>query len=549
VIAALGQRLQIDAHIVRAAEDAFERVAALHYDAQATNRLRMVELFMQEGLPESDLAGTTGYGYDDAARARYEHLLAQWFGAEAALARLSIVSGTHAIVAALAACVPSGKTLLSASGRPYDTLHNAIALAPHALTARGMRYREIALDEGGFRTAEILSALEDETVAALFVQRSRGYAPRPSLGVATCEALFARVKAARPDVLILVDNCYGELVETREPTHAGADLVMGSLIKNLGGSIAVAGGYIAGRAEVVERVAAHLYAPGLGSALGPTLGFGRSFFQGLYLAPLIVEQTLHGLDFTAALFERLGYAVSPRAGDVRTDIVQAIGLGTREAVLAFARGLQRSMPVNARFAPEPGSVPGYADAVVMSGGAFVSGSTIELSCDAPLRPPFEMYVQGGVSTEQAMIGSLLAADAVGPSEGHTASVQKRSSVNTEEEGAKQRQFYRAPVDFTVSVVVGGDEQPLNADARDLSGGGMQIATERNLSRGDQLQLRFRLPNGKNELLAHGVVVLSFFEGTANRYHHGIAFTRIGPSDQDAIVQYIHELARERGTTS
>jgi cystathionine beta-lyase family protein involved in aluminum resistance len=232
------------------------------------------------------------------------------------------------------------------------------------------------------------------------------------VSIAACERAFAAIKVNRPDVAILVDNCYGELVEDREPTHVGADLVMGSLIKNLGGTLAPAGGYVAGRADLVERVAARLYAPGLGAALGPTLGFGRDFIQGLFAAPLVVEQTLRGLDFAAALFAELGYAVDPQPGALRTDIVQAIRLGNADLLIRFAQALQTAMPVNARFRPEPGSVPGYVDKVIMSSGAFVGGATIELSCDAPLREPFEVYLQGGMIAEHAMIGALRAAQAV-----------------------------------------------------------------------------------------------------------------------------------------
>jgi cystathionine beta-lyase family protein involved in aluminum resistance len=227
-----------------------------------------------------------------------------------------------------------------------------------------------------------------------------------------CKRAFALIKSRRPQLPILVDNCYGELVEEREPTHVGADLVMGSLIKNLGGSMAPAGGYIAGRSDLLERVATRLYAPGLGAALGPTLGLGRQFMQGLFLAPLVVEQSLRGLDFAAALFAELGFAVDPQPGVPRTDIVQAIRLGDARLLQAFALGLQTAMPVNARFRPEPGPVPGYVDPVIMSGGAFIGGATIELSCDAPLREPFEVYLQGGVIAEHAMVGALRAAQAV-----------------------------------------------------------------------------------------------------------------------------------------
>lgn len=388
-----------------AALRAQERIKSFEYLPQAEVKANIFAAFLEEGVAEHDFAGSTGYGYDDAARERYESLLARIFGAERALARLSFVSGTHAIVTALAACVPAGKALLSITGRPYDTLRNAITQAPYNLVDMGVVYRETAL----FDEKALATELADPNVAAVFVQRSRGYAPRPSVDIDWCERTFALIKEKRPDVAILVDNCYGELVEEREPTHAGADLVMGSLIKNLGGTIAPAGGYIAGRAELIERVAARHYAPGLRDALGPTLGFGRAFIQGLFVAPLIVEQTLRGLDFAAALFAELGYHVDPQPGARRTDIVQAIRLGNVDLLQRFAQALQTAMPVNARFRPEPGPVPGYVDPVIMSSGAFIGGATIELSCDAPLREPYEVYLQGGMIAEHTVLGALRAA--------------------------------------------------------------------------------------------------------------------------------------------
>ena len=408
----LCERFAIEPAVRAAAKRAYERVEALRYPAQECVKIEVLRAFFDEGVLESDLAGTTGYGYDDAARERYESLLARIFGAERVLARLSIVSGTQAIVTALAAVTPPGGTLIAAAGRPYDTLRNAICDAPFSLVSTGVAYREIALlDDGSPDTSALEAALSDGP-CTVFVQRSRGYAPRPSLSVAACGAIAACVKAASPRSYVLVDNCYGELVEAREPTHAGADLVMGSLIKNLGGSLAPGGGYIAGRADLIERVSARLYAPGLRAALGPTFGFGRAFIQGLFLAPEVVEQTLRGLDFCAALFAELGFGVDPLPGAVRTDIVQAIRLGSSERLLRFAAGLQTAMPLNARFRPEPGPVPGYTDPVVMSSGAFVGGATIELSCDAPLREPYEVYLQGGVVAAHAILGALLAAQAV-----------------------------------------------------------------------------------------------------------------------------------------
>ncbi|HEY5426374.1 MAG TPA: methionine gamma-lyase family protein, partial [Candidatus Tumulicola sp.] len=355
MIERLCERFGIGGRVRDAALRAQTRIAGVAYDAQREVAGSVLQAFVDEGIADSDLSGSTGYGYDDPARARYESLLARIFGAERALARLSIVSGTHAIVTALAACAPPGTTLLSISGRPYDTLRNAICDAPYSLVRQGTAYVEIELlADGTIDLGAVDRALTTRPVAAVFVQRSRGYAPRRSLSIAQCERAIAAVKAAAPGAAVLVDNCYGELVEAREPTHAGADLAMGSLIKNLGGSIAPAGGYVVGRADLVERVAARLYAPGLGTGLGPSLGYGRSFVQGLFLAPLVIEQCLRGLDFAAALFDELGYAVDPQPGQVRTDIVQAVRLGSPERLVRFARGLQTAMPVNGRFAPEPG---------------------------------------------------------------------------------------------------------------------------------------------------------------------------------------------------
>ncbi len=408
----LRDRYDLTPDVLRAAQSALERIETFRYDAQKTVKRNILAAFLEEGLTESDFAGSTGYGYDDAARARYESLLARIFGAEAALARISFVSGTHAIVATLKACVPYGKTLLSISGAPYDTLRSAITGAAHNLVEQGMGYCEVPLGaNGGIDYQSVNDALNAD-VAAVFLQRSCGYSSRPSFCIEACADVIGFVRSRLPDALILVDNCYGELVEECEPTHVGADAVMGSLIKNLGGAIAPAGGYVAGKQTVIDRVAAHTYAPGLGSALGPTLGLGRLFFQGLFQAGLVVEQALRGLDFCAAIFSELGFPVRPSAGERRTDIIQAIALKEEIPLRAFAHGLQRAMPVNARFAPVAGRVPGYYDPVIMSAGAFISGATLELSCDAPLREPYEVYVQGGVVVEQSIIGSVLAADAV-----------------------------------------------------------------------------------------------------------------------------------------
>jgi cystathionine beta-lyase family protein involved in aluminum resistance len=413
VIERLLASFDIDERVGTAARVAAPHLLQFDRAARAPVRAKIIEAFLAEGILESDLAATTGYGYDDPARERYESLLARVFVVERALARLSLVSGTHAIVTALSACLGPGDTLLSATGRPYDTLHYALVGAPHSLVQSGVRYEEVELGLGGrVDTERVARHCAEKAPALVFVQRSRGYSARPSLDIEACAAVIAAVKGTAPNALIVVDNCYGELVEAREPTEVGADLAIGSLIKNLGGGIAPTGGYVAGRAALIDRIAARLYAPGLGAALGPSLGFGRAFVQGLFYAPLVVDEALRGLDFAADLFARLGFEVDPLPGARRTDIIQAIRLGRPDLLLAFARGLQRAMPINARFAPEPGAVPGYTDAVVMSSGAFVSGATIELSCDAPMRPPYDVYLQGGIMAEHAALGAVLAADAV-----------------------------------------------------------------------------------------------------------------------------------------
>jgi len=302
-VARMCDRLAAPPNVRAAAERAAAKTQNVRYEPQRTVAVEVLNAFFEQGIADSDLTGTLGYGYDDAARATYEALLARIFGTERALARLSIVSGTHAIVATLAACASSGDGILAVTGRPYDTLRNSICDDSQSLVARGRHYREVELCADGTIDADsIVRALEERNYAVAFVQRSRGYAPRRSVSVDECARAVEAVKRVSPATLVLVDNCYGELVEEREPTHVGADAVMGSLIKNLGGSIAPGGGYIAGSAAIIERVATRIYVPGLGDSLGPTLGFGRAFVHGLFLAPGIVEQCLRGLDFAAALF-------------------------------------------------------------------------------------------------------------------------------------------------------------------------------------------------------------------------------------------------------
>lgn len=413
LLAPILERAGCGAQVAEAAKAAARWLEPRELELRARIRMRVVAAFIDEGLTEADLGGTLGYGYDDAARAHYESLLAHVFRGERALGRLNFASGTHAIVTTLAACTPPGETILCAAGRPYDTLHHALTSAPYSLASEGIEYAEVPLDgQMRFDPGALAEHLATAPARTIFVQRSRGYNPRPSMSIADIEELVSVVRSFTPDALVIVDNCYGEFVEDREPLEVGADAIAGSLIKNVGGGLAPAGGYVIGRANVVERVAARLYAPGLRDALGSTLGFGRALLQGLFTAPLLVGESLRGLDFAAALFAQLGFEVEPLAGAHRTDTVQAITLGSADAVLRFAQGLQSVLPVNARFKPEPGPVPGYVDPVVMSSGAFIAGATSELSCDGPLRPPYQVYLQGGTLAEHVALGAIAAADAV-----------------------------------------------------------------------------------------------------------------------------------------
>ena len=381
-------------------------------DAQAMRvSTRLLRAFADAGISDAHLQETTGYGYHDFGREAYESILARALGAEAAFARPQLTTGTQAIVATIQALAGEG-AVLSITGRPYDTLRMALVDHPRAPLRSPGRYAEAAwphaADDDGRET--LVRALQQRPAIA-FLQRSRGYASRPSATIADIASLVEIVRRTSPATHVVVDNCYGEFVEPSEPCDVGADVVVGSLIKNPGGGIAPTGAYVAGRAALVERVAERIFAPGLGAGVGPNLGTLRWLFAGLHRAPQAVAQSLKILDFAAALFARLGFDVDPPAGAPRTDIIQAIRLGSPDLLVRFSEGLQRLLPVNARAKPIPGPVPGYADPVIMAGGAFVTGSTIELSCDAPLRAPYEVYLQGGLDAAHGALAVTSAAAA------------------------------------------------------------------------------------------------------------------------------------------
>jgi cystathionine beta-lyase family protein involved in aluminum resistance len=379
------------------------------------NTARILDAFRRHQVGDFHFRATTGYGYGDAGRDKLDEVWADIFGAEKALVRTHFVSGTHALAAVLFGLLRPGDELLSITGAPYDTMQTVIGhpqAAPGSLADHGITYREVHLTADGEVDGEGVAAAMTARTKLVLIQRSRGYSLRPPLSIAAVGRACALVKRLKPECICFVDNCYGEFVETSEPTAAGADIIAGSLIKNPGGGIAPAGGYIAGRAALVELAACRLTAPGIGSELGATLGDNRLLYQGLFLAPHTVAQALKGAVFAASLFARLGYNTLPRYDAPRSDIIQAIELGSADKMVAFCRGLQRWSPVDAHVQPEPSAMPGYSDAVVMAGGTFVQGSSIELSADGPLRPPYAVYLQGGLTFEHAVLGITGAARAV-----------------------------------------------------------------------------------------------------------------------------------------
>lgn len=366
---------------------------------------RVLQAFHNNQIGDQHFAGSTGYGSNDRGRDALEAVFADVFGAEAALVRPLIASGTHAISACLFGLLKPGDHVLSAAGPPYDTLQQVIiGDRPTALKAQGVTYDEAPLtEEGDVDVDGVLARLRPETRLVL-LQRSRGYTWRPAISVARLGEVIRAVKQTRPDVICFVDNCYGEFVEPFEPTHAGADIIAGSLIKNAGGGVAPAGGYIVGRKKLVEQAADRITAPGLGAKLGPMPQGAREFLFGLFQAPSVVAEALRGAVLTARLFHDLGYEVSPLPEEERSDIVQAIRVSGPEELLAFCRAVQSAGPVDSYVIPEPGPVPGYDDPVVMAGGTFIQGSSIEWSADGPMREPYTVFVQGGLHREHVHVG-------------------------------------------------------------------------------------------------------------------------------------------------
>ena len=357
---------------------------------------------------------STGYAYDDIGRDTLEAIWADICGADKALFRTQFCSGTHALASVLFGVLRPGDELLAAAGAPYDTMQSIIGsnrVTPGSLRDWGIAYREIPLLHGRVDEEGLLAAINDKTRMVL-IQRSRGYSLRAPLAVEDIERLCSRIKAVKADCICFVDNCYGEFVETKEPTQAGADIMAGSLIKNPGGGIAPTGGYATGRGDLVDLAAGRLTAPGIGGEVGSSLGASRLLYQGLFMAPHVVAQAVKSAVFAAAFFSLLGYETSPAADEFRTDIIQAITLQTPEKMVAFCQALQQYSPVDSHVKPIPSGMPGYDDAVVMAGGTFVQGASIELSADGPLRPPYAVYLQGALAFEHALLALTGAAAAL-----------------------------------------------------------------------------------------------------------------------------------------
>ena len=384
-----------------------ERFEAIDETAEY-NQMKVLKAMQEARVSDIHFAATTGYGYNDLGRDVLEEVYAKAFHGESALVRPQLISGTHALHVALSGNLRPGDELLSPVGQHYDTLEEVIGIRDSvgSLKEYGVVYRQVdLLEDGSFDFENIRKAINEKT-KLVTIQRSKGYATRPTLSVEKIGQLISFVKSVKPDVICMVDNCYGEFVERIEPTDVGADMIVGSLIKNPGGGLAPIGGYIVGRKDCIDRASYRLSAPGLGKEVGASLGLNQSFYQGLFLSPTVVAGALKGAIFAANIYEKLGFAVVPNGSESRHDIIQAVTFGTPEGVIAFCQGIQAAAPVDSFVTPEPWDMPGYDAPVIMAAGAFVQGSSIELSADGPIKPPYAVYFQGGLTWYHAKLGIM-----------------------------------------------------------------------------------------------------------------------------------------------
>ena len=392
-------------NIIRSLHDRFEEI-----DKNAEyNQMKVIKAMQDNKVAEMHLSGTTGYGYNDDGRDTLEKVYSDIFKTEDALVRPQIICGTHALNVALSSNLRPGDELLSPIGKPYDTMDEIIGIRPSkgSLAEYGITYAQVdLLPDGGFDYEGIKNAINERT-KLVTIQRSKGYASRPTLSVERIGELISFIKGIKPDVICMVDNCYGEFVERIEPSQVGADMIVGSLIKNPGGGLAPCGGYIAGKKECVEQAAYRLSSPGLGKEVGATLGVNQSFYQGLFLSPVVVAGALKGAIFAANVYEKAGFVVRPDGSEPRYDIIQAVELGSADGLLAFCKGIQAAAPVDSFVTPEPWPMPGYDSDVIMAAGAFVQGSSIELSADGPLKEPYSVFFQGGLTWYHAKLGIMM----------------------------------------------------------------------------------------------------------------------------------------------
>lgn len=373
------------------------------------NQMKVIRAMQENRVSEGCFNYVSGYGYNDLGRDTLESVYASVFHTEAALVRPQITCGTHALALALAANLRPGDELLSPVGKPYDTLEEVIGIRPSkgSLAEYGITYRQVELLEDGYFDYPAIEAALNEKTKLVTIQRSKGYQTRPSYSVEKIGELIAFIKERRPDVICMVDNCYGEFVDIIEPSDVGADMVVGSLIKNPGGGLAPIGGYIAGTKECVENASYRMTCPGLGAEVGASLGVNRSFYQGFFLAPMVTKGALKGAVFAANIYEKLGFDVVPNSTEPRQDIIQAVTLNSPERLIAFCKGIQAAAPVDSYVDPEPWDMPGYDSQVIMAAGAFVQGSSIELSADGPVKEPYAVYFQGGLTWEHAKLGVMM----------------------------------------------------------------------------------------------------------------------------------------------
>lgn len=396
---------QFGEEIVRNLQERFQEIDKI----SEYNQLKVLKAMQDNRVAEAHFAATTGYGYNDMGRETLERIYADCFHTEAALVRPQITCGTHALAVALSANLRPGDELLSPVGKPYDTLEEVIGIRDSigSLKEYGITYAQVDLLENGAFDYEGIKRAVNERTKLVTIQRSKGYQTRPTLSVERIGELIAFIKSIKPDVICMVDNCYGEFVETKEPSDVGADMIVGSLIKNPGGGLAPIGGYICGTKRCVEQCAYRLSAPGLGQEVGANLGILPAFYQGFFLAPTVVAGALKGAIFAANVYEKLGFSVVPNATESRHDIIQAVTFGTPEGVIEFCKGIQAAAPVDSYVTPEPWDMPGYDAPVIMAAGAFVQGSSIELSADGPIKPPYAVYFQGGLTWYHAKLGILM----------------------------------------------------------------------------------------------------------------------------------------------